>query len=116
MKGFYMNELTDELLSGRKKLESRNRNTLHSLVGERVFIIKTGVGIVGSCRLGHPIIISSQAQYESYRPFTMVAPGSRYDYTGGKKYLYPVYDPIQYPVAVKIPERAVRHGRVWIEV
>lgn len=48
MKGININcreqDFVGEILSGKKVVETRNRNTLKSLVGQRVGLIKTGCG------------------------------------------------------------------------
>lgn len=107
----------EQILNRQKLYETRNRNTLKSLIEQRVYIAMTGKGkrpvVMGTAVIKSVIRIDSIEQYERYRKYTCVLPGSCFDFTGKPKYLYRL-------TAVKrckpfIPVDGVRHGRVWLE-
>lgn len=93
-KGFNINDstypFTEKILNHSKTIETRNKNTLKSLLGEYVGIIKTGKGkavLIGFCR------IADIKEYNSIKDFRkdykkhLVKPGTSYDFPG-KKYGY----------------------------
>lgn len=93
MKGVNINckgqDFVEEILSHLKTIETRNRNTLKSLVGQRVGIIKTGCGkamLMGHADIAGVIEYDEQTFREDYHRH-LVAPGSEYDIKG-KKYGY----------------------------
>ena len=122
MKAMFVNEnggihYADAIVAGVKKIETRNRNVLWQLEGERVAVVKTHrnkkpmvigyVDIVGkqfaSVELFHKLW---------YRHF--VPQGSKYDATGKGKWCYYLANAEKcepYP----LPKNAVRHGRSWCE-
>ncbi len=122
MAGIFVNEngcvhYAELIVSGIKTIETRNRNMLKSLVGQRVAIVKTRrkknpmvvgyVDITGSCFC--PINM-----YEQYREKTCVLEGSIYDVHGKGKWFYYLENPEacdKFP----LPKDAVRHGLSWCE-
>lgn len=73
---------TDYILSGVKTIETRNTNSLKSLVGQRVGIIRTGLGkavLVGFVTISGVIIYESEREFRKDESRHLVAKGSRYD-------------------------------------
>lgn len=101
-----------------KLYETRTRNTLAALVGQRVILAETGRGRpLAGCMatIGAPIVASSRSAWETARAACCVEPGSTYDWKPETKvkYLYPLLDVA--PLApFRVPE-GPRHGRVWME-
>ena len=101
MKGININDkqipFTDLILDSLKTVETRSTRSLHSLVGQRVGIIRTGRGkahIVGY------VDIVSEIEYEDVKAFRddynrhLVTVGSQYDIKpNGKKYGYVLANP-----------------------
>lgn len=88
---------TDWILDFVKPVETRNKNTLKSLIGDRVGIIRTGHG---KAMLVGYVTISGVIKYDTVEAFRddysrhMVAPGSKYDINpAGCKYGYILTDP-----------------------
>ena len=122
MKGMFVNsdgiKYAEAIVGRFKTIETRNRNTLGPLVGERVAVVRTGRG---KCPMviGDVFVVSAQPMgrdgFEIYRDWTLIPPGSKYDCPeGGKKWMYflaqaEACEP--YP----LPANAVRHGRSWCE-
>jgi len=104
------------IVEARKIIETRNRNTLKNLVGERVAIVRT--------RHGKPMIIGyvdivsvsfcDEERFPEYFTQHFVPYFSKYYVKSKGKYFYHLANAekcIPYP----LPENAVRHGRVWCE-
>lgn len=106
------------ILAGLKVYETRSRDTLRALVGQRVLIAETGRGgrpvVRCSCVIDHSMICDRGA-FRKLRHLHRVPVGSDYDWNEKtrKKVLYRLVD-VQ-PVAPFIPPEGVRHGRVWME-
>lgn len=110
----------DLIISGEKNIETRNRDTLRSVVetGNRVYLAETGNGrpvvrasaVIGS---GRPV---DRIDWECVRKRTCVPVGSKYDWQPDTKvkYCYDLFD--VRPVEPFTPPEGVRHGRVWMEV
>lgn len=92
----------DKIISGEKKFETRESDSLRSYVGKRVGIIRTGEGkakAIGDVTLGEPIVISSPEEFAKLRDLHLVPEGSKFDIKkGGVKYLYPIENPVAYEV------------------
>ena len=103
----------------RKTHETRTRNTLRALIGQRVFFAETGHGRRPLCRcsgvIGEPLVIRSREDWDRARSLHQIPPGSPYDWQPGTKvkYLYPIID--VHPVPPFTPPEGIRHGRVWME-
>jgi len=108
----------DWIRSRRKLYETRTRNTLRAVVGQRVYLAETGRGrsvVRCSAVIGDPVVASSRSAWRKFMRAACIVPGSVYDWKPEtkKKYLYPVMD-VQ-PVPPFHPAEGVRHGRVWME-
>lgn len=107
----------DAIVDGYKAVETRNRNMLKDLVGERVAVIRTRRGknptVVGYVDIGDAYFCPA-AVFDQHRDLTLVPSGSRYDVNGRGKWLYDLWNAERcepYP----LPSDAVRHGRSWCE-
>ena len=114
--GFNVNDsaapFTDWILRGEKEIETRNSDSLRSHIGERVGIIRTGVGpatLVGYCTLGEPIIYRDNRDFRQDQSQHMVPEGPMWDvFPGMIKYGYPILD-----VEPCEPKLITSQGRVW---
>lgn len=105
------------IISGLKVYETRNRNTLKSLIGKTVYLCETGKKEkVIRCKaiIAAVVKVQSKRYYERFRSECCIESGSVYDYIPGKtKYLYLLTD-IK-PVKPFVPENGIRHGYTWME-
>ena len=121
MKGIFINssgrvKYAEEIVAGHKRIETRSRNMLRSLVGERVAIVRTGRGrpmIIGYATITAGIFCTKEL-YETVREFTLVPKGSKYDVTDKGKWLYQL-DEAEECEPYPLPADAVRHGLSWCE-
>lgn len=106
----------DAIAQRYKTIETRNKNMLAALVGQRVAIVKTGRG--GPVVIGYVTITGSEFCpadcFDKYFADHLVQPGSKYAPRGRGKWFYycagaEKCDPFP------LPENAVRHGRSWCE-
>ena len=126
MKAMFVNEdgvkYAQLIVSGKKLIETRTRNMLLPLVGERVAIVST--------RKGHKPMVVGYANVQNYafcpvtmldmwRNETMIPKGDTYDNLGWRdgrqgKWFYELYnaEPCE---PFPLPSSAVRHGRSWCE-
>ena len=105
------------LTHGYKAMETRTRNVLKRLIGQRVAVIETGRGkaaIVGYLNIDSCDYIEKE-RFDKMHMFHCVPSGSKYDCKKGSgKYCYWVSDPVPcdpFPV----PENAIKHGRSYCE-
>lgn len=73
---------TDWILDGKKIIETREKNTLKSLVGQRVGIIQTGCGkakLVGYVTVSGVIKYETESEFREDESRHLVNPGSKYD-------------------------------------
>ena len=108
----------DDIIEGRKKYETRCRNTLGSLVGHRVLIAETGHGkpvVRCSAVIKDHFVIDDPWIWDRYRGTTRVPKGSKYDWQPETKvkHLYELTGVVACQPFV--PPEGVRHGRVWME-
>lgn len=109
----------DKIISGEKKMETRNRNTLGALVGCRVFIAETRRGKVPKIRCSavvcKPTEITDRETWNEFRDVTCVPKGSYHDWNDGtkRKLLYPLID-VRRMFNVPWVE-GKRHGITWME-
>lgn len=122
MKGMFVNSdgcipYADAIVWGMKPVETRNRDMLRPLVGERVAVVRTKRGknptIVGYVNVDSGWCINGKWLDEN-RNKTLIPPGSKYDSGGRPKWCYFLSDP-QSCEPFALPEDAVRHGRSWVE-
>ena len=119
MKGFFCNEnefpYAQKIAFGEKTIETRSRDMLSALVGERVAIVATHSG-------GYPMVIGyvdvcSKAlliysELEKFRDKTLIPRGSKFDTPARWCYFLMNAKPCKpYP----LPFSAIRHGRSWCE-
>lgn len=122
MYGIFVNQdggvpYADAIVRGYKTVETRQKNMLLPLVGERVAVIRTRrhkrpevVGYVDIDRYEFcPVTL-----FEMYRDETLIPPGSARDVRGRGKWFYRLSNPTEC-AAYPLPENAVRHGRSWCE-
>lgn len=90
---------TDYILNGDKIIETREKNTLRSLVGQRIGIIRTGKGkatLVGYVTISRIIKYETEKEFRFDEKLHMVKKGSKYDIKkGGVKYGYVLTDPVR---------------------
>lgn len=86
----------DAIVGGYKPIETRTRDMLGKLVGERVAIIRTGrhrpAEIVGYVTITAKSYHTA-AELEDMRDLTLIPPGSMFDCTGKGKWCYHLSDP-----------------------
>lgn len=103
----------------KKVFETRNKNTLKSLICKRVYIAETGKGkrpvIRCVATIDEPLKIESKTEYNKLRKQTKIKKGSVYDWKTEtkRKYLYPLINVIKIPPF--IPLEGKRHGFAWME-
>lgn len=122
MKGMFVNSngcipYAECIVAGAKTIETRNRNMLRQLVGERVAVVRTKRGknptIVGDVLILSGMFLTER-EMEEVRDKTLIPPGSKYDCHGRGKWCYFLGDARKcepYP----LPADAVRHGISWVE-
>jgi len=108
----------DMILRLTKLYETRTRNMLRSLIGQRVILAETGHGApLARCMvtIGDPLVARSRDAWNACKKWTGIDDGSPYDWQDETKvkYMYPLYD-IQRIEPFRVPE-GIRHGRVWME-
>ena len=108
------------IIKGLKLFETRNRNTLKSIIGKTVYIAETGKHKKPFIRciatISDPVIIDSLKEYNRYRKQTRIQKGSVFDFIPGKKkYLYPLLN-VQQVKPFYLPDNAVYHGRIYATI
>lgn len=106
-----------QIMQRKKLFETRNKNTLKSFVGKRIFLAETGKGktVVRCCATVTEVIkISSKKEFNQYRKAACIVRGSAFDWTSAtkQKYFYRLTN--VHAVPAFVPE-GVRHGRIWME-
>lgn len=121
MYGVYVNEngcirYARMIVSGYKPIETRTRNMLKSLIGERVAIVRTRRGknpmVVGYATIDRAVF-HTKAELENMRNLTLIPEGSAYDCKRTGKWCYYMVGAEEcepYP----LPER-INHGRSYCE-
>ena len=86
------------IVSGQKKYETRDKDSLRPYVGKRIGIVETGSGpakLVGYATVGDPIEVG-EAEFADSRDQHLVPEGSKFDIKPGQsKFLYEMIDPEQ---------------------
>ena len=108
----------DMIIRGRKVYETRTRNMLRALVGQRVMLAETGRGrpvVRCTAVVGTPVVVRSRKEWNRYRRSACIRAGSPFDWMPCTKvkYLYPLSDVVA--CSPFTPPEGVRHGRVWME-
>ena len=73
---------TEKILNGEKSIETRGSNSLRSVVGQRVGLIRTGCGratLVGYADVTGVVKYDTAAAFRADYGRHLVEPGSRYD-------------------------------------
>ena len=86
-------DFTGQILLGEKTIETRKTRSLDPYIGERVGLVRTGVGkatLVGYATVGEPVVYDSVAKFRRDYDKHLVAPGSAFDIKDGLKYGYPL--------------------------
>jgi len=86
-------DFTGQILRGEKTIETRKTRSLDPYIGERVGLVRTGVGkatLVGYATVGEPVVYDSVAKFRRDYDKHLVAPGSAFDIKDGLKYGYPL--------------------------
>ncbi len=86
-------DFTGQILRGEKTIETRSTRSLDPYIGERVGIVRTGVGkaaLVGYATVGEPVVYDSVAKFRRDYDKHLVAPGSAFDMKDRLKYGYPL--------------------------
>jgi hypothetical protein len=84
---------TDQILSGKKTIETRRTNSLRPYVGKRVGIIRTGKGqalLVGFAVIGEPIFYGTKAEFSADFSRHQVGDKSKFRFKRGGKFGYPL--------------------------
>jgi len=84
---------TDQILSGKKTVETRRTNSLRPYVGKRVGIIRTGKGpalLVGFAVIGEPIFYGTKAAFSADFKRHQVGDKSKFRFKRGGKFGYPL--------------------------
>lgn len=107
----------DAIVSGIKPIETRNKDVLWRLDGERVAVVRTRRNkmptVVGYVTINGRMFCEAK-YFESYRSVTLIPKGSRYDCHGKGKWFYYLENP-QRCAPYPLPKDAVRHGRSYCE-
>lgn len=105
------------IVGGYKTIETRSRNTLKSLVGERVAVIRTSrrggkSKVVGYVTVALAYDVDNYAHFDIHRDHTLIPVGSKYDMeVGGKKWFYLLENPEK--CKPYTPQYCGNHGRSW---
>ena len=86
-------DFTGQILRGEKTIETRSTRSLDPYIGERVGLVRTGVGkatLVGYATVDEPVVYDSVAKFRRDYDKHLVAPGSAFDIKDGLKYGYPL--------------------------
>ena len=86
-------DFTGQILRGEKTIETRKTRSLDPYIGERVGLVRTGVGkatLVGYATIGEPVVYDSVAKFRRDYDKHLVAPGSAFDMKDRLKYGYPL--------------------------
>ena len=125
MYGIFVNEdhmpYANWIVSGLKTIETRNKNMLGKLVGERVAIIATAHKgykrhdpyIIGYATIAKADYVT-QNEFELYRDETMIDPKDYYDCGANGKWLYFMRKP-EACCPKPLPKNATYHGRSYCE-
>ena len=101
---------TDWILDGKKTIETRTRNVLYNMLGNRVLIIRTRSGhdaeIVGSVFINDYGFYTKE-QLDEMRDKTCIAPESRFNECKAGKWCYFLKNPHRYEKPTLLKELTV---------
>lgn len=124
MKAMFVNQLSrngvpyaDAIAAGLKPIETRNRNMLFPLLGERVAVVRTVSGKVPVV-VGYVTVFCAEFNsgewMDQHRHLTLIPAGSKYDNNGKGKWCYWLRN-AETCEPFPLPSSAIRHGRSWCE-
>lgn len=122
MKAMFVNEdggirYAQAIVQGYKPIETRKKNMLSALVGERVAVVRTRRGKSPSV-VGFVDVVGSAHRNGKWmnenRDKTLIPPGSKYDCGSWAKWCYFLENP-EACEPFPLPDTAIRHGRSWCE-
>lgn len=108
------------IIDKEKIYETRNKNTLQSLIGKTVYIAETGKGkkpiIRCKCTISGLVTVYSKREYNQYRKQTKIVKNSSFDWNKStvKKCLYKL-DNVTQCKPFELPDNIIRHGRIYCE-
>lgn len=109
----------DLIMNLDKLIETRTRNTLRALVGQRVYLAETHHGkrpvIRCMCVIGDAAVARSREAWETCRPSACIPAGSKYDWQENTRAKWVYWLENVRPVIPFTPPEGRRHGRVWME-
>ena len=118
MNGIYINcrayPFITWILSGAKLYETRTRNTLRALVGQRVALIETGTGRAPTVRGYATITGAERVEYSDTqaRKAARIL-GTTYDILPGRAKIFYRLTDVQLCAPYPVPADRVNHGRAW---
>lgn len=103
------NKFADDIVDGRKTIETRRSRSMDPLIGKRVKIIRTtGKGseamVIGEVTIGKPVFYRTKAQFEKDFEKHLVPSDSGFGFSDGGKYGYPMIDAEKYDKPYKAPK------------
>jgi len=102
---------TDQILDGLKTIETRNKNTLKSVINKTVGIIKTGKNkqafCVGLMVLKEPIVYLNKPEFRKDQKKHLINPESKYDFLEGKKFGYPIVKTYRFKTPIPVHSRGI---------
>lgn len=109
----------DDICARLKPFETRSRDMLGSLKGQRVIFAESARGArLARCSavIRSVLTVTSREQWEALRPLHRVPVGNIYDWKPETKikYLYELAS-IRILRPFRIPEEGIPHGRSWFE-
>ena len=103
------NKFADDIVAGKKIIETRNSPSMDSLVGKRIKIIRTtGVGdeamVIGEATVGDPIFYKTEADFYKDYEKHLVPRHSSFKFTSKGKWGYPMLNAEKYDKPYKAPK------------
>lgn len=102
---------TDQILDGLKVIETRNKNTLKSVINKTVGIIKTGRNkqalCVGLMQISAPKVYLSKPEFRKDKNKHLIKPNSKFDFVEGKKFGYPIAKTYRFKTPIPVYSRGI---------
>jgi len=88
-------DFADQIINGKKTIETRNSNSLKPYIGKRIGIVKTGRGralLIGYATIGEPKIYNNEEEFDADYDKHLVSADDKdfYIKKGKIKYGYPI--------------------------
>lgn len=108
-----------DIIAGKKLFETRTKDTLHCLVGKRVYLCETGKGkrlVRCTAIIKEVITVKDEHTWNMYRDSLSIEPSSEYDWKEGTKvkYLYRLESVVSCFKPFK-PVEGTMHGYVFMD-